>query len=83
MAETKDTEHASQMLTMLRSKYSNLTVQGVFDAVEAVMTTSVTGMLKRKIFLPIYYLSKKEIFRTRICLKLLSKTLTGLTMMMK
>merc|ERR1719461_2381917 len=40
VAETRDTEHASQMLTMLRSKYSNLTVQGVFDAVEAVMTTS-------------------------------------------
>ena len=60
MAETKDTEHASQMLTMLRSKYSNLTVQGVFDAVEAVMTTSVTGMLKRKIFLPKYNLSKKR-----------------------
>ena len=40
VAETRDTQHATEMITAMRNKYSQLTVMGVFDAVEAVMTTS-------------------------------------------
>ena len=71
------------MLTMLRSKYSNLTVQGVFDAVEAVMTTSVTGMLKRKIIFCQNTISVKKRNIENKDLIAETVTLTVLTMMMK